>query len=75
MSKINKAGVIESGMFTEAFGSIYDPAWNVHQGGIPGWISVITTGYEDVYLRVDNQKASLCSIFDTHIQAVEFIEI
>ena len=49
-------------------------AWNSHQGGIPGWISVITTGYQDVYLRVDNQSASLCSFFDTHIQSPEFIE-
>lgn len=49
-------------------------AWNTHQGGIPGWISVITTGYEDVYLRVDNQTAPICSFFNTHVQAREFIE-
>lgn len=29
-------------------------AWGHHQGGIPGWTTVITTGYEDVYLRIDN---------------------
>ena len=32
-------------------------AWGRHQGGIPGYApSVITTGYEDVYLRIDNQS-------------------
>ena len=29
-------------------------AWAHHQNGIPGWTTVITTGYEDVYLRIDN---------------------
>ena len=29
-------------------------AWANHQDGIPGWTTVITTGYEDVYLRIDN---------------------
>lgn len=29
-------------------------AWSSHNGGIPGWTTVITTGYEDVYLRIDN---------------------
>ena len=29
-------------------------AWAHHQSGIPGWTTVITTGYEDVYLRIDN---------------------
>lgn len=32
-------------------------AWNVHQSGLPGWgpsQTVTTTGYNDVYLRIDN---------------------
>ena len=59
-----------SGNWMGAVGS-----WTAWSGGIPGWGKAVTTGYLDLYLRVDNQKASLCSIFDTHIQAVEFIEI
>ena len=50
-------------------------AWNIHQGGIPGFTSVITTGYEDLYIRIDNQSISGSSFFDTHIQATDFIEI
>ena len=34
-------------------------AWNAHQGGIPGWTTVITTGYEDVYLRIDNVTTTM----------------
>lgn len=35
------------------FGAI--GAWGAHAGGIPGWNNtVITTGYEDLYLRIDN---------------------
>ena len=49
-------------------------AWNSHQGGIPGWTNVITTGYEDLYLRVDNQRSLNTSFFDTHIQSYDFIE-
>ena len=50
-------------------------AWNAHQGGIPGWISVITTGYEDVYLRIDNQINNGVSIFKNSIISNNFIEI
>lgn len=37
-------------------------AWNAHQGGIPGWTTVITTGYEDVYLRIDNITTTMPTI-------------
>ena len=50
-------------------------AWNAHQGGIPGWISVITTGYEDVYLRIDNQINNGVSIFKNSIISNNFIEL
>lgn len=46
-------------------------AWN---GGIPGWGGAVTSGYMDLYLRVDNQVLANASVFDTHIQATEFIE-
>ncbi len=59
-----------SGNWMGAVGS-----WSAWSGGIPGWGKAVTSGYLDLYLRVDNQSASLCSIFDTHIQATDFIEI
>lgn len=35
------------------FGAI--GSWSAHDGGIPGWNNtVVTTGYEDLYLRIDN---------------------
>lgn len=58
-----------SGNWMGAIGS-----WTAYSGGIPGWGKVVTSGYLDLYLRIDNQSAPLCSIFDTHVQAPEFIE-
>jgi hypothetical protein len=49
--------------------------WQLHQEGIPGWTTIIKSGYQDLYLRVDNQANTLASIFDTHIQAPDFMEI
>lgn len=49
--------------------------WAAYQGGIPGWNqTVITTGYLDLYLRIDNQINNIASIFDNSIMATEFIE-
>lgn len=34
-------------------------AWSQHQGGIPGWLGTpTTTGYNDLYLRIDNVQFS-----------------
>lgn len=54
-----------------AFGS-----WTAYQGGVPGWAqTVITSGYMDLYLRIDNQINNIASIFDTVILTNELIEI
>lgn len=57
------------------FGAI--GSWNAHQGGIPGYPNtVITTGYMDLYLRIDNSynltKASFASNF---IKCKEIVEV
>lgn len=50
-------------------------AWANHQGGIPGYAQVVvTTGYSDLYLRIDNQVNNIASIFNNSIIASEFIE-
>ena len=48
--------------------------WAAWSGGIPGWGGAVTSGYMDLYLRVDNQILPNASIFENHIQATEFIE-
>ena len=48
--------------------------WTIYQGGTPGWTSIITTGYQDLYLRIDNQINNIASIFDNSVIANEFIE-
>ena len=49
--------------------------WNAWNGGIPGYAGVaITSGYIDLYLRVDNQINSVASVFKNSIIASEFIE-
>ena len=51
-------------------------AWNAHQGGIPAWNgTIVTTGYMDLYLRVDNDLKTTASIFNNSIVARDFIEI
>ena len=52
-------------------------AWNAHQGGIPAWNGVVvTTGYSDLYLRIDNSKANLdkSSFGKNYIQCKEIQE-
>lgn len=58
-----------SGNWMGAIGS-----WTAWNNGIPGWGKAITSGYLDLYLRIDNQSAPFCSVFDTHIQASDLIE-
>lgn len=51
-------------------------AWNAWNGGIPGYAgTAITTGYIDLYLRVDNQVHNATSFFKNSIISSEFIEI
>lgn len=50
-------------------------AWATHNGGIPAWGGyVVTTGFIDLYLRVDQIKLDHASIFENAITAPEFIE-
>lgn len=60
-----------SGNWMGAIGS-----WKLSNNGLPayGTSTRITTGYMDLYVRIDNQPNKLASIFDTHIQSPEFIE-
>lgn len=49
--------------------------WTVWNNGLPGYNGkAITTGYIDLYLRVDNDPKSSCSIFNNTIIARDFIE-
>lgn len=49
--------------------------WSAYNGGIPGFAQkIITTGYMDLYLRVDNQTGDVASIFKNSISATQFIE-
>lgn len=52
-------------------------AWNAHQGGIPAWNgTVVTTGYMDLYLRVDNISApNKISIYNNSLLTNEIYEI
>ena len=48
----------------------------LYQGGTPGWWnSVITTGCQDLFLRIDNQPNNIVSIYNNNIISNEFIEI
>ena len=58
------------------FGAI--GSWNAHQGGIPGYPNtVISTGYMDLYLRIDSAKANLNQVKfgNNYIQNREIIEV
>lgn len=49
--------VINNSVSGNWFGAV--GSWNAHEGGIPGYPNtVITTGYMDLYLRIDNTKAN-----------------
>ena len=49
--------------------------WNVYNSGIPAYGGgAVTTGYLDLYLRVDNQINDIASIFTNSIIASSFIE-
>lgn len=51
-------------------------AWGAHQGGIPGYnAQVVTTGYIDLYLRVDNISNSKTSKYKVGFCSNEFFEI
>ena len=41
---------------------------------LPVWGATLTNGYFDLYVRIDNQPINQCSIFNSHIQANDFIE-
>jgi len=50
-------------------------SWTLTSNKLPAYGGVtISTGYMDLYIRIDNQPNKLTSIFDAHIQANEFIE-
>lgn len=60
-----------NGNWFGAFGS-----WSNHQGGIPGFPNtVITTGYMDLYLRVDNLNIVKVSKNKSGFIAKDFIEL
>lgn len=46
----------------------------LYQSGTPGWINIVTTGCQDVYLRIDNQTSDIKSISDYGIMMNNFIE-
>jgi hypothetical protein len=49
--------------------------WGTWNNGIPGYAGVaITTGFIDLYLRIDNQTNNIASIFKNSIKSSEFIE-
>ena len=53
-------------------------SWGTHQSGIPAWAGVVvTTGYCDLYLRIDNAKANLnATSFGTNfVKSKEIIEV
>lgn len=50
-------------------------SWSVWNNGIPGYAgAAITSGYLDLYLRIDNQINNTVSIFKNSIKTFEFIE-
>ena len=51
--------------------------WTAYQGGIPGYNQkVITTGYIDLYLRIDNLPLlTKASIYNNGLSTNEIIEI
>ncbi len=51
-------------------------AWGVHQNGSPAWNGVVvTTGYEDLYLRIDNDPKLNTSIYNNSITSRDFLEV
>lgn len=51
-------------------------SWTAYQGGIPGFPNTtVTSGYIDLYLRIDNQINNGVSIFKNSIISNNFIEI
>lgn len=50
-------------------------SWTAWSGGIPGWGSAITTGYMDLYARVDNVIVDTLRVSDTNIIANSFVEL
>ena len=53
-------------------------SWNAWNNGIPGWGSTaVTTGYMDLYLRIDRTKVDLdkSSFGKNYVQCKEFIEL
>ena len=50
--------------------------WSVWNNGLPGYNGkAITTGYIDLYLRVDNDPKTSTSIFNNSIASTDFIEV
>ena len=67
--------VINNASNGNQFGAI--GSQNAHQGGIPGYPNtVVTTGYMDLYLRIDNSKANFdkSSFGNNYIQCREIQE-
>ena len=51
-------------------------AWANHQGGIPAWEGeVVTTGYMNLYLRIDNTKINNASINEGGTMSPQFYEL
>lgn len=56
------------------FGAI--GCWSVWNNGLPGYAgTAITTGYLDLYLRIDNHALLMTSILKNDVQANQFYEI
>lgn len=67
--------IINNGTSGNWFGAI--GSWSAHQNGIPGYPnSVITTGYMDLYLRIDDKvNLSATSFGNNFVKSKEIIEI
>jgi len=51
-------------------------SWTDYSGGLPGYAQTkITTGYIDLYIRIDNHTLDLASVFTNDIQANQFYEL
>ena len=50
--------------------------WTAYQGGIPGYLNTVcTTGYMDLYLRIDNTNLMHAMVKDNKTIAPQFYEI
>ena len=51
-------------------------SWTVFQSGIPGWnkITISSTGYMDLYVRIDDTFQKETNIYDNKIECNSFIE-